>query len=112
MAVRQGITRHVKRWREKSGAPDGSPACGECYNLRRMAAPGFALFETVIGRCAIAWGGRGIVGVQLPEAHEAATRARILRRLPDAREAPPPPAVRQAIDGLVALLGGEPRDLS
>ena len=62
-----------------------------------MAPQGFALFETVIGRCGIAWGGRGIVGVQLPEAREAATRLRMLRRFPDAREVPPPPTVRRAI---------------
>jgi len=61
----------------------------------------FALFETTIGRCGIAWGERGVVGVRLPEA-----------RFPDAREAPPPPDVQLAIDGVVALLRGEARDLS
>ena len=35
-----------------------------------MTAQGFALFETSIGQCGIAWSGRGIVSVQLPEAHE------------------------------------------
>ncbi len=34
-----------------------------------MPTQGFALFETPIGRCGIAWGERGIVGVQLPERH-------------------------------------------
>jgi hypothetical protein len=29
-----------------------------------MTAPGFALFETALGRCAIAWGERGIVSLQ------------------------------------------------
>jgi methylated-DNA-[protein]-cysteine S-methyltransferase len=43
-----------------------------------------------IGRCGIAWGARGIIGVQLPEAGEARTRARLVRRHPHAREAPPP----------------------
>ena len=73
---------------------------------------GFALFDTPIGRCGIAWGGRGLVCVQLPEAGDAATRARVLRRCPDAREASPPPDVRRAIDGIVALLRGEASDLS
>jgi len=77
-----------------------------------MASPSFALFETAIGHCGIVWGGRGIVGVQLPEAHERAMRSRVLRRFRDAHEAPPPPAVRRAIDGLAALLCGEPSDLS
>jgi methylated-DNA-[protein]-cysteine S-methyltransferase len=82
------------------------------YDRRIMVAYGFALFDTAIGRCAIAWGEGGITGVQLPEASEAATRARIRRRFPQAREAIPPDAVRQAIDSIVALLRGEARDLS
>ena len=73
---------------------------------------GFALFDTAIGRCGIAWGGRGIVGVQLPEGRETETRARLRRRFPDASEAPPTPVVQRAVDGIVALLAGEARDLS
>ena len=73
---------------------------------------GFALFDTAIGRCGIAWGGRGLVCVQLPEAGDAATRARVLRRCPDAREASPPPDVRRAIVRIGALLRGEASDLS
>jgi O-6-methylguanine DNA methyltransferase len=77
-----------------------------------MTTRGFALFDTPIGRCGIAWGGRGVVGVQLPEARESKTRARMLARFPEAREAPPPPAVRSALDGIIALLRGESSDLS
>jgi methylated-DNA-[protein]-cysteine S-methyltransferase len=77
-----------------------------------MAVVGFALFDTAIGRCGIAWGDRGVVGVQLPEAGEAETRARLQRRFPEAREASPPPQVRSALDGIVVLLQGEPSDLS
>ena len=66
-----------------------------------MTAHGFALFDTAIGRCGIAWGERGVVGVQLPEAREPETRARLLQRFPDAREAPPPPDVQRALDGIV-----------
>jgi methylated-DNA-[protein]-cysteine S-methyltransferase len=76
-----------------------------------MSAQGVTLFDTAIGRCGIAWGGRGIVGVQLPETHEAATRSRLLRRFPDAREAAPPPGVRSAVDAIIALLRGERIDL-
>jgi methylated-DNA-[protein]-cysteine S-methyltransferase len=72
----------------------------------------FALFATAIGPCGIAWGSGGILAVLLPEESEAATRARLLRKLPDAVEAPPPLGVRRAIDGIVALLAGEARDLS
>ena len=72
----------------------------------------FVLFETVIGCCAIVWSVRGIAGVQLPDRSEAATRTRLLRRFPQALEAPPPAEVRRAIDDILALLRGERRDLS
>jgi methylated-DNA-[protein]-cysteine S-methyltransferase len=72
----------------------------------------FALFETAIGCCGIVWNERGIAGVQLPERSEAATRSRLLRRFPGARDGAPPGEIRRAIDDIVALLGGERRDLS
>jgi methylated-DNA-[protein]-cysteine S-methyltransferase len=74
--------------------------------------PGFALFSTPIGRCGIAWNPRGVVAVQLPERDENATRVRLLRRCPEANEAEPPEHIRQAIDAIIALLGGEHRDLA
>jgi methylated-DNA-[protein]-cysteine S-methyltransferase len=77
-----------------------------------MTTRGFALFDTAMGACGIAWSERGLVGVQLPEASEARTRARLRRRFPDAAEAPPPPPVQRAIEGIVALLQGEPIDLA
>ena len=73
---------------------------------------GFALFETTIGHCGIVWSERGVAGVQLPERSEQATRDRILRRFAGAREAVPSGAVQRAIADIVALLGGEPRDLT
>jgi methylated-DNA-[protein]-cysteine S-methyltransferase len=72
----------------------------------------FCLFDTTIGRCAIAWTVRGIVGVLLPERHDGAMRARLLRRHRGACESAPPQDVERAIASIVALLGGEPRDLS
>ncbi len=77
-----------------------------------MPTQGFALFATAIGYCGIAWGGRGVVGVQLPERNDTATRDRLARRYPDAAEMVPPAAVRQAIDCIVSLLRGESLDLS
>jgi O-6-methylguanine DNA methyltransferase len=76
-----------------------------------MTASGFALFDTAIGRCGIAWSERGIAGVQLPEASEPETRARMLHRFPAAGEAAPTPEAQQAVDRIVALLHGEPSDL-
>lgn len=72
----------------------------------------FTLFETAIGACAMAWSGRGIAGVQLPEACAAATRQRVLDRFPDAREAMPPAEIAAARDAITALLRGEKPDLS
>jgi methylated-DNA-[protein]-cysteine S-methyltransferase len=77
-----------------------------------VTAQGFALFDTAIGRCGVAWNQRGVAGVQLPEGSDRETRARVLRRFPGAREEPPPPAVGQALEGIAALLRGEPRDLA
>lgn len=67
-----------------------------------------AFFDTTIGRLGIAWSDRGVVGVQLPESTEAATRTRLRRRFPDATEARPPAVIEAAIDGIAALLAGEP----
>jgi methylated-DNA-[protein]-cysteine S-methyltransferase len=72
----------------------------------------FTLFETAIGRCGIAWNERGLVGVQLPEAADADTRGRVLRRFPGAQEARPTGAVRQATQAIVDLLRGQLRDLT
>jgi len=77
-----------------------------------MAASGFTLFDTAVGRCGIAWGEAGIAGVQLPEAGERETRARMLHRFPVAEEGVPPPEVQRAVDSIVALLRGEASDLS
>lgn len=77
-----------------------------------MTEYGFTLFDTAIGRCGIAWGGRGVVGVQLPEASARETRARLVERFPEARESLPPPEIEHARQAIAALLRGEPGDLS
>jgi methylated-DNA-[protein]-cysteine S-methyltransferase len=73
---------------------------------------GFALFETAIGHCGIAWSARGIAGLNLPEGNEHRTRARLIERFPGASEQAPPPEIQAAIDSIVQLLAGEPRDLA
>ena len=77
-----------------------------------MSERGFAIFDTGIGRCGIAWGYLGILGVQLPEAREIETRRRLFQLYPDARESRPPLNTEIAIEGIVALLRGELADLS
>ena len=71
----------------------------------------YTLFDTAIGTCGVAWGARGLTGVHLPDRNPARTRASIAHRFPAAVAAEPPPDVQQAIDGIVALLRGEKRDL-
>ena len=71
-----------------------------------MSEIAFALFDTAIGRCAIVWNAYGIAGVGFPEGNEQATRTRLLRRHPAAREASAPHDVRGVMDDIVALLGG------
>ena len=77
-----------------------------------MAGRGYTIFDTMIGRCGIAWGHAGIVGVQLPEAREIETRRRLYHLYPDAREQRPPPNVEIAIEGIVTLLRGGLADFS
>jgi len=77
-----------------------------------MPALDFTIFDTAIGPCGIAWSSRGVYAVQLPEGSRDATRARLIKRYPQALEAPPPSAVRAAIEGIVALIAGEARDLA
>ncbi|HET7504819.1 MAG TPA: methylated-DNA--[protein]-cysteine S-methyltransferase [Kofleriaceae bacterium] len=71
---------------------------------------GFALFDTAIGRCGVAWNARGITRIALPEASDAATRHR-LARTTGAAESSPPPAVADAIARIVHHVRGEPAAL-
>lgn len=76
----------------------------------------YALFDTAIGRCAIAWTSAGICALQLPEANDEATARTLLERVATKDEATLatklPSDVRRAIAAVVALVAGEPRDLS
>jgi methylated-DNA-[protein]-cysteine S-methyltransferase len=77
-----------------------------------MAGRGYTIFDTSVGRCGIAWGHAGIVGVHLPEAREIETRGRMLRQYPDAREQRPTLNVEIAIEGIAALLRGQVADFA
>ena len=77
-----------------------------------MATPAFALFDTPIGPCGIAWTAAGIAGLQLPAADAEGTRRRMSRRFPGAVERPAPTGVRRAIDRILALLAGTRDDLA
>ena len=77
-----------------------------------MVGYGYTVFDTAIGRCGIAWGERGVIGVQLPEAREIDTRRRLFRLYPEAREQRPPFPVEITVEGIVALLRGSHGDLA
>jgi methylated-DNA-[protein]-cysteine S-methyltransferase len=69
-----------------------------------MSTAPLVTFDTALGRCAVRWSAAGISGVLLPE-----RRLRPGSRLEDDPDLPA--GVRTAIDGIVAVLGGAPRDL-
>ena len=77
-----------------------------------MAGRGYTIFDTAIGRCGIAWGELGVVGVQLPEAREIETRRRLFQLYPDARDMRPSEEIEVAIEGIAAILRGGSSDLS
>jgi methylated-DNA-[protein]-cysteine S-methyltransferase len=78
----------------------------------RMSGLGYTIFDTSVGRCGIAWGELGVLGVQLPEAREIETRRRLFQLFPEARELRPPAEIQSAIDGIAALLRGKAADFS
>lgn len=89
-----------------------STAIEQMTSTDERSTVAFTTFETPIGRCGIAWGEHGIVGIQLPERDDATIRRRLLRRFAGAADAVPSTEIRQAIDGIVALLSGEAQDLT
>lgn len=76
----------------------------------RDAPVGFAVFDTVLGACGVAWGPRGITQVQLPEESEDEVRSALSVAQPGAAEVEPPEAVAAAIGRIRALLAGESQD--
>jgi methylated-DNA-[protein]-cysteine S-methyltransferase len=75
-------------------------------------ADGLALFSTALGVCGIAWNDHGITAVQLPEASDDATRARLRRRRPGARESAASAEAIRAMDAMTRLLQGDRVDLN
>ncbi len=71
----------------------------------------YALFETAIGWTGLVWGDGGLAGVHLPEREIEAARRGLLRRFPEAIEAPAPDDLQPAIAGIRALMRGEKADL-
>lgn len=77
-----------------------------------MSEPGLHLFDTPVGRCGMVWTTRGIRALRLPEADDRRTAERLKRSVPAAREAPPPDAIADVVERIVALLEGGRDDLT
>ena len=75
------------------------------------SATGFCVFDTAIGAVGLAWGERGVVGAQLPESDEAATRARMRRRFAEVPESSPHAPMQAVLARIRALLDGTPDPL-
>jgi methylated-DNA-[protein]-cysteine S-methyltransferase len=72
----------------------------------------YHVFETPRGVCAIAWSDAGVARFRLPEASPAATERSLLRRLPDATPAAPPPEIATAVATAQRYFAGEKTDFS
>lgn len=113
-------THAVREWRDEGTVARASSRAAfrssrprrTSYILSIMKPRGFALFETAIGVCGIAWSDGGITSVQLPERDDETTRARLANRCAGATETPLPPKVQRAVDAITSLLDGEAIDLS
>jgi methylated-DNA-[protein]-cysteine S-methyltransferase len=91
--------------------PDSPPTRWGRNEKQKAAMFAYALFDTSIGRCGIAWGPRGVIGLQLPEKSTEATRLRLMRHCPNADEAEPPKPIARAVDDIQALLDGQKKSL-
>jgi methylated-DNA-[protein]-cysteine S-methyltransferase len=65
----------------------------------------YALFETAIGTCGVAWSERGLTRVQLPESDRESTERRLSKG--GATAAVPPPDIAAVIDELWRYFAGE-----
>ena len=77
-----------------------------------MSKLGYALFDTAIGRCGLAWGEAGIVAVRLPDASDEKAQARFEQRFPGIQASEPTPEIAAAIARIQGLLTGAKDDLA
>ena len=79
---------------------------------RMSRAIGYALFDSAIGECALAWSEVGLTGVWLPETRPGALAAASSRNVSHrSPRAEPPAAVAAAIEAITRLLVGARVDL-
>lgn len=78
----------------------------------RQKGTSFAVFDSPIGACGIAWSGRGVVRFLLPEASAAATEERLRAVLPEAEPAAPRGWVATLVTRVRRHLSGQPDDFA
>jgi methylated-DNA-[protein]-cysteine S-methyltransferase len=78
----------------------------------RPRGTSFAVFESPIGACGVAWSARGVVRFLLPEATAAATEERVRAILPDAEKAAPRGWVAALVTRVRRHLSGQPDDFA
>ena len=76
-----------------------------------MSERGYALFDTALGCCGIAWTPGGIAGTSLPSAGSDAARSRLAQRSAGEERAPPA-VIATVVEAISRLLDGEPRILA
>jgi methylated-DNA-[protein]-cysteine S-methyltransferase len=67
----------------------------------------YHLFETAHGFAALAWNEGGVSSFRLPASSAEETRRSLLRRLPDATEADPSPAIARVVEAAKRYFKGE-----
>ena len=72
----------------------------------------YLIFDTEGGPCGIAWTAAGVVRFQLPGDDAVTTQRLLLRHLPDAEAAKPPPVVADAVAAVKRYFAGEAADFS
>jgi methylated-DNA-[protein]-cysteine S-methyltransferase len=71
----------------------------------------YARFATAIGDCGIAWSENGVIGLWLPRTDGSLPAATVLRRWPDALEAPLPPELQPGVQQIIDLLAGRAKPM-
>ncbi|HTW35384.1 MAG TPA: methylated-DNA--[protein]-cysteine S-methyltransferase [Rhizomicrobium sp.] len=72
----------------------------------------YVIFDTALGFAGIAWNEAGVTRFQLPSAKAETTTRNLLRRVPDAEAAVPPPSIAQTVEAAKRYFAGEKVDFS
>ena len=94
---------------------NGSTSATMEPNMSRRGPPEtsehYLLFDTAIGTCGVAWRGKGLMRLQLPERDRRATEMRLRAGSAVACAGPVPVSVTRAIAALQCYFAGRPIDL-